>query len=254
MYAYVERKGRPLPVYRHFSVSVAQVRTIFAEARAAGRIELNEGEVRLVLAAYGLRVPESRLARSPDEAAQLGTMLGFPVVMKVSSPEILLKSTIGAVRVGVAGVDAARESFELIDYRARKYWPDAHIRGVLVQEQVRPGHECMIVATRDPQFGPLIALGLAGVYVEVMKDVVFRLAPMSEADAAEQVRALRAYPILRGAGGGAQADIAALEDCLLRVSQLLTDAPEIVEVDFNPIVVHKPGEGAVALDVRIILQ
>ena len=254
MYAHVEQTRRPPPVYRPYPVHREQLRAILAGARAAGRIELNEGEVRLVLSAYGLRVPESRLARTPDEAAQLGAELGFPVVMKVASPDILLKSEIGAVRVGVPDQAAARDSFELIDYRARKYWPGASIRGVLVQEQVRPGRECLIAVSRDPQFGPLIALGLGGVYVEVIKDIAFRLAPMSEADAQEQVRSLRAYPLLRGVGGERPADIAAIEDCLLRVSQLVSDLPEIVEIDLNPLVVHGPGEGAVVLDTRIIVQ
>lgn len=254
MHAYVEHTRRPPPVYRRYPVCLEPLRALLAAARAAGRLELSEGEVRMLLTAYGLRVPESRLARSPDEAAQLGAELGFPVVMKVASPDILLKSEIGAVRVGVADAAAARDSFELIDYRARKYWPGASIRGVLVQEQVRPGRECLIAVSRDPQFGPLVALGLCGVYVDVLKDVAFRLAPMSEADAHEQVRELRAYPLLRGAGGEPPADIAAIEDCLLRVSQLVCDLPEIVEIDLNPLVVHGPGEGAVVLDTRIIVQ
>lgn len=254
MYSYVERTRRPPPVYRQYQVSLEQVGAIFAGARAAGRVELNEGEVRLVLAAYGLRVPESRLARSPEEAAQLGTELGFPVVMKISSPDILLKQEIGAVRSGVADPEAARDSFELIDYRARKYWPGAQIRGVMVQEQVRPGREWLIAVSRDPQFGPLVAMGLGGVYVEVLKDVAFRLAPLSEADVREQVRSLRAYPLLRGAGGDPPCDVAAIEDCALRVSQLVTDFPELVEVDINPLIVHGPGEGAVVLDARLIVQ
>lgn len=254
MYSHVAQTRRPPPVYRHYQVSLEQVGAIFAGARAAGRIELNEGEVRLVLAAYGLRVPESRLARSPDEAARLGAAMGYPVVMKISSPEILLKSEIGAVRLGVADPLAARESFELIDYRARKYWPGATIRGVVVQEQVRPGRECLVAVSRDPQFGPLVALGLGGLYVEVLKDVAFRLAPMSEADVDEQIRSLRAYPLLRGAGGEQPADIVAIADCVLRVSQLVADFPEVVELDLNPLVVHAPGEGAVVLDARIIVQ
>ncbi len=254
MYRHVEYTRRPAPVYRHYQVSIDQVSQIFQDAREGGRVELNENEVRLVLSAYGLRVPESRLARSPDEAAQLGAALGFPVVMKISSPEILLKSEIGAVRTGVADTAAARDSFELIDYRARKYWPEARIRGVMVQEQVRPGRECLVSVSRDPQFGPLVALGLGGVYVEVLKDVAFRLAPMSEADVREQIGSLRAYPLLRGAGGDPPADIAAIEDCVLRVSQLVTDFPEIVEVNLNPLVVHGPGEGAIVLDARIIVQ
>jgi acetate---CoA ligase (ADP-forming) len=254
MYHYVERARRPAPSYRHVAVSLDQVRAILADARASGRVELSEGEVRLVLAAYGLRVPESRLARSPEEAAQLGAELGFPIVMKIASPDILLKSAIGAVRVGVADADAARDSFELIDYRARKYWPGARISGVSIQEMVRPGRDLLISMSRDPQFGPLIATGLCGIYVEVLKDITYGLAPLSEQDVHEQLRALRAFALLRGADGGPFADVTAIEDVLLRVSQLSSELPEIVELDINPLVVHRQGEGAVVLDARIILQ
>ncbi len=254
MYRHYERTQRPAAIYRNYAVPIEQVRAIFAAARSAGRIELNEREVRLVLAAYGLRVPVSRLARSPDEAAELGTTLGYPVVMKVVSPDILLKSEIGAVQMGVADASAARESFTLIDYRARKYWPGARIRGVLVQELVRPGREVLIAVNRDPQFGPLVALGLSGVYVEVFKDVAFRLAPLSAQEVHAQIRELRAYPLLRGAGGTPPADIAAIEETVLRVSQLVVDCPEIVELDLNPLIVHGPGEGAIVLDARILVQ
>ncbi|RRR72056.1 MAG: CoA-binding protein [Candidatus Viridilinea halotolerans] len=254
MYHYVERIRRPPPQYRSVPVNLTEVRRVLTNVRAGGRVELSEGEVRLVLAAYGLRIPESRLARSPDEAANLGTQLGFPIVMKVASPDILLKSAIGAVRLGVADADAARDSFELIDYRARKYWPGARIHGVYVQEMVRSGRDLLISMSRDPQFGPLIATGLCGIYVDVLKDITFGLAPLSEQDVYEQLRALRAFPLLRGADGGHFADVSAIEDVLLRVSQLATELPEIVELDINPLVVHRQGEGAVVLDARIILQ
>ncbi|NTU80366.1 MAG: CoA-binding protein [Chloroflexales bacterium] len=254
MSRHYQRTRQPAAVYRSYQVNIAQVRAILDEARSAGRIELSEGEVRLVLAAYGLRVPESRLARSPEEAVQLAAELGYPVVMKISSSDILLKSEIGAVKVGVADADAARDSFELIDYRAHKYWPGARIRGVLVQELVRPGREFLIAVSRDPQFGPLVALGLSGVYVEVFKDVAFRIAPISEQEVQEQIRSLRAYPLLRGAGGDAPSDIAAIEDTVLRVGQLVIDFPEIVEIDINPLVAYGPGEGTVVLDARIIVQ
>ncbi len=254
MYRQFERTCRPAAVYRHYAVTREPIAAIFNEARSTGRIELSEGEIRQVLAAYGLRIPAGHLARTPDEAAQIATALGFPVVMKIASPDILLKSEIGGVRVGVANAEMARESFELIDYRAHKYWPGALVRGVLVQEMVRPGREIMIGVTRDPQFGPLVAVGLTGVYVEVFKDIAFALAPLSEYDARQLLSSLRAFPLLRGVGGNARSDIAAVEDVIMRVGQLVIDFPEIVEIDINPLVVHNEGEGAVVLDARIILQ
>lgn len=245
---------RPQGDYARFDVDVERVRKVFADARAAGRVELGEIEARDVIGAYGMRLPRSQLARSPDEAAQIAIEIGFPVVMKISSPDILHKSDIGGVKVGVADPSAARDAFELIEYRARKYSAEAMIWGVLVQEQVRKGREVLVGMNRDPQFGPLVVFGLGGIYVEVLQDVAFRLAPISREEAAEQVRAIRTYPLLKGVRGEAPADIGAAEEIILRVSQLVTDFPEIVEMDINPLVIHNQGEGAIVLDARIILQ
>src|SRR3954447_1130589 len=249
-----EWSARPASEYAHFEVDNDRVRAVFARVRAAGRVELGEIEAREVIEAYGMRLPKSQLARSPDEAAAIAAAIGFPVVMKISSPDILHKSDIGGVRVGVADAAAARDSYELIEYRARKYSRDATIWGVLVQEQVRKGREVLVGVNRDPQFGPLVVFGLGGIYVEVLKDVAFRLAPLTRAEAAEQVRGIRTYALLEGVRGGPPADIAAAEEIILRVSQLVTEFPEIVEMDINPLVLHNQGEGAIVLDARIILQ
>jgi acyl-CoA synthetase (NDP forming) len=201
-----------------------------------------------------MRLPQSRLARSPDEAAAIATEIGFPVVMKISSPDILHKSDIGGVKVGVPDAATVRDIYELIEYRARKYSREATIWGVLVQEQVRKGREVLVGVNRDPQFGPLVVFGLGGIYVEVLKDVAFRLAPITREEAREQIRAIRTFPLLKGVRGEPPADLAAAEEIVLRVSQLVTDFPEIVEMDINPLVIHNQGEGAIVLDARIILQ
>jgi acetate---CoA ligase (ADP-forming) len=245
---------RPAGEYVHFDVDADRARQVFAQVRAAGRLELGEIEARDVIEAYGMRLPKSRLAHSPAEAAEIAAAIGFPVVMKISSPDILHKSDIGGVKVGVADVAAAQDTYELIEYRARKYSSDATIWGVLVQEQVRKGREVLVGVSRDPQFGPLVAFGLGGIYVEVLQDVAFRLAPIARQEAAEQVRAIRTYPLLKGVRGDPPADIAAAEETILRISQLVTDFPEIVEMDINPLVIHNQGEGAIVLDARIILQ
>lgn len=245
---------RPTPSYRTFSVDRERVARLFAAVRAAGRVELGEVEAREVIEAYGMRLPKSRLAQTPDEAVAIANEFGYPVVMKISSPDILHKSDIGGVRVGLSDASAVRDAFELIEYRARKYLPSARIWGVLVQEMVRKGREVLVGVSHDPQFGPLIAVGMGGIYVEVLKDVAFRLAPLSVEEVQEQIRSIRAYPLLRGVRGEAPADIAAIEETVLRVSQLVTDFPEIVEMDINPLVVHHEGEGAVVLDARIILN
>lgn len=245
---------RPTPTYRTFSVDRERVARLFASVREAGRVELGEVEAREVIEAYGMRLPKSRLAQTPDEAVAIANEFGYPVVMKISSPDILHKSDIGGVRVGLSDASAVRDAFELIEYRARKYLPSARIWGVLVQEMVRKGREVLVGVSRDPQFGPLIAVGIGGIYVEVLRDVAFRLAPLSVEEVQEQIRSIRAYPLLRGVRGEAPADIAAIEETVLRVSQLVTDFPEIVEMDINPLVVLYEGEGAIVLDARIILN
>lgn len=245
---------RPPGEYVRFEVDTERVRALFARVRSEGRVELGELEAREVIEAYGMRLPKSFLAQSPEEAAEIANRLGFPVVMKISSPDILHKSDIGGVKLGINDSAAARDAYELIEYRARKYSREARIWGVLVQEQVRKGREVLVGVSRDPQFGPLIAFGLGGIYVEALKDIAFRLAPVSRQEAAEQVRAIRAFPLLRGVRGEPPADIAAAEEIILRMSQLVTDFPEIVEMDINPLVVYNRGEGATVLDARIILH
>lgn len=246
--------GRPTGEHVSFDVDTDRVRELFAKVRAAGRVELGEIEAREVIEAYGMRLPQSRLARSPDEAAQIAGDIGFPVVMKISSPDILHKSDIGGVKVGIADPQAARDAYELIEYRARKYSSGATIWGVLVQEMVPKGREVLVGVNRDPQFGPLLVFGLGGIYVEVLRDVTFRLAPISREEAAELVREIRTFPLLKGVRGEPPADIGAAEEVLLRVSQMVTDFPEIVEMDINPLVLHNQGAGATVLDARIILQ
>jgi acetyltransferase len=254
MYAQRVWSERPTGEYASFDVDKERVRKLFESIRASGRVALSEIEACDVIEAYGMRLPQSRLAQSPDEAATIAAEFGFPVVMKISSPDILHKSDIGGVKVGIADATAARDAYELIEYRARKYSRDATIWGVLVQEQLPKGREVLVGVTRDPQFGALIAFGLGGIYVEVLQDVTFRLAPVSRQEAAEQVRAIRTYPLLQGVRGEPPADIAAAEEVILRVSQLVMDFPEIVEMDINPLVVNNRGAGAVVLDARIILQ
>lgn len=254
MQAHNAWQQRPAGDYVEFDVDKNKVRELFATIRASGRVALSEVEARDVIEAYGMRLPQSQLARSPEEAAEIAMAFGFPVVMKISSPDILHKSDIGGVKVGVASASEARDAYELIEYRARKYSPGANIWGVLVQQMVPKGRELLIGVNKDPQFGPLLAFGMGGIYVEVLKDVAFRLAPITRQEADEQMRSIRTFALLEGVRGEAPADLAAAQDVLLRVSQLVTDFPEIVEMDINPLVVHPRGQGAIVLDARIILQ
>ncbi|NJK81841.1 MAG: acetate--CoA ligase family protein, partial [Chloroflexaceae bacterium] len=254
MARYSAWQQRPAPEYTSFTVDQARVRTMFEQVRAAGRVELGELEAREVMEAYGMRLPKSRLARSPEEAVEIAREIGYPIVMKISSPDILHKSDIGGVKVGLKDANEVRDNFELIEYRARKYSPNARIWGMLIQEMAPKGRELLVGVSRDPQFGPLVAVGMGGIYVEVLRDVAFRLAPISKQEVSEQLRSIRTFPLLRGVRGDQPADLAAIEEVVLRVSQLVTEFPEIVEMDINPLVVYNKGEGTVVLDARIILK
>jgi len=210
-------------------------------------------EAREVLAAYGFRVPAARLVRSAEEAAQAAEGIGYPVVMKISSPDILHKSDIGGVRVGIATTEQVADTFDLIMLRAQRYMPDAKLNGVLVQEMVRGGKEVILGMSRDPQFGPLIMFGLGGIYVEVLKDVAFRVAPLDRRSAQQMLQEIRGSALLGGARGERPADTEAITEALLRLSQLVLDFPEILELDINPLAALEPGRGVVAIDSRITI-
>jgi len=253
MERYRLRLERPPQRLSHFTVDKERVQEVFAKARAESRLNLGEVEARAVIEAYGLRLPEAQLANTPDEAVKLASEMGYPVVMKIASPDILHKSDLGAVKLGLSNAGDVRDAFDLIDYRSRRHNPDADIWGVLVQQMIVGGKEVIIGMSRDPQFGPMLMFGLGGIYVEVMKDVVFRIAPIDRVEACEMVESIRSFPLLKGVRGEAAADVDAVVETILRISQLVTDFPEIVEMDINPLIVHEAGQGATVLDARMIL-
>lgn len=254
MVAYQAERERPFYPPKRFEVDTAAVRRVLDEARRQGRVSIGDAEARTILEAYRFPLPPSRLAANPDEAIAAAEEMGYPVVLKIASPDILHKTDVGGVRLNLRSPTDVRDAFDLIVYRASRYVPGARIWGCLVQKMVPPGREVLIGMSRDPQFGPLIAFGLGGIYVEALKDVVFRVAPFGPEEAAEMIREIRSYPLLAGVRGEPPADHDALVDALSRVSQLVTDFPEIAELDINPLVVYEAGRGAVALDARLVLQ
>ncbi len=249
-----DTRQRSAPQYVQFQVDQQTVRQLFDRVRDEGRLTLGDAESREIMEAYGLRIPRSVLAKTADEAVAAAESIGYPVVMKIASPDILHKSDIGGVRLNIRDADQVRDSFDLLVYRAQRYMADARIWGVLVQEMVSRGKEIIIGVNRDPQFGPLLMFGLGGIYVEVLKDVTFRIAPLSRREASEMMNEIRSYHLLRGVRGEKPADLEAIIDTILRVSQLVTDFPEIVEMDINPLTVHEEGRGAVAVDMRFVLK
>jgi acetyltransferase len=252
MCRYREWRERPLPVPEPLEVDAPAAQGILARARAAGRARLDEIEARDLLAAYGILTPEAVLATTEDEAIRSADRMGYPVVMKVMAPAILHKSDVGGVRVGIGNAPEARDAWREIMAGARRARPEAVITGIMIQPMVAEGREMIVGMTRDPSVGALLMFGLGGTLVEVLGDVVFRLAPINRLDAAEMVRGIRSIRLLQGVRGAPPASLTALEDVLLRVSRLVTDFPEIAELDINPVLAF--ADRAVAVDARVMLH
>jgi len=216
-------------------------------------MDLGEYEARFIAEAFGFRFPRSVIAQTADEAVNAAEEAGYPVVLKIVSPEILHKTDVGGVKVGLRSPKEVREGFLEIITRVRRLFPDASIQGVMIQEMITGGKEVILGMSRDRQFGPLLMFGLGGIYVEVLKDVTFRVAPITAREAEEMIREIRSFPLLLGVRGEKPADLPALIESLQRLSQLATELPEVLEMDINPLIVRPAGEGAVAIDVRMSL-
>ncbi|MFD6550891.1 acetate--CoA ligase family protein, partial [Streptomyces sp. NPDC058398] len=230
---------------------VARVRALLDGVRRQGRSALTAPEGKRIADAYGIVVPGEELARDEDEAVTHAERLGGPVVMKIVSPDILHKTDAGGVLVGVEGEAEVRAAFRAIVGNARAYDVRARIDGVQVQELIPPGQEVIVGAVTDPTFGKVVAFGLGGVLVEVLGDVTFRLAPVDADEALSMLDSIRCAQVLHGVRGGPAVDRTALADQIRRVSELVTDFPEIAEVDLNPVIAGP--RGAIAADIRVIL-
>jgi acetyl coenzyme A synthetase (ADP forming)-like protein len=230
----------------------AAVREMIDEMRATGHSEFGDDSSMQILLHYGFTFPQCGLSRTAREATVLGKRIGFPVVMKIASPDILHKTDVGGVKFNIESAEAASDAFMEITANARRFMPDAYLKGVTVYEMVKEGKEVILGVTYDRTFGHMIMFGLGGIYVEVLKDVSFRIAPISRDEASDMVNDIRSVALLRGVRGESPADIGAIAEAIMRISALVTDFPEIRELDINPLkVMHK---GAVALDSRIIFE
>lgn len=244
---------RPRTEERYFPVERERALRVIQKAREEGRRYLPELEALEVLEAYGFPLLASRLAQSEEEAALIAAEMGYPVVLKIAGPEILHKTDIGGVVVGLHSEEELRRAYRGIMERALAHYPPSALWGVVVQEMAHPGREVILGGHRDPNFGPLIMFGLGGIYTEVFRDVSFRLAPIRELSAFRMIQSIRAYPILEGVRGERRADLSAIAECLERLSQLICDMEEIGEIDINPLIVYAEGRGAVVADARIVL-
>jgi acetyltransferase len=247
--------SRPIPEYVEFDVDRQATRQVFDQVRQERRLSIGDSEARKILTSYGLQIPQSEIAATPDEAVEVAKRIGYPIVLKIASPDILHKTDVGGVKVGLSNAEQVRDAYELMVYRAQRYLPQAHLWGCLVQQMVPAGGlEVLVGMNRDPQFGPLITFGLGGIYVETLKDVTFRIAPFSVQSAEKMLSEIRAHAILDGVRGQPPMDKAAIVDTLLRIGQLVQDFPEIVELDINPLMVYPQGQGAIAIDMRLVLS
>jgi 4-hydroxybutyrate---CoA ligase (ADP-forming) len=239
---------------RQFAKDTDKVKSILDKVRKNGRSNLLEEEGYEVLEAYGFPTPKSILCTREQECIDAAKEIGYPLVMKIVSPDIIHKSDAGGVKVGIKTDDELRNSFRTITENALKYKSDAKIKGVLVQEMVKSAKETILGASQDPTFGPVIMFGLGGIYVEVLKDVVFRIVPIDEQEAMNMVESIKTIKLLKGVRGEKSSDLKAIADSLQRLSQLVVDFQEIKEFDINPLLVLEEGKGARVVDARIILN
>ncbi len=230
-----------------------KAKAIVSKAVEKDASEIVEFQAQEILEAYKLPALLSELATTADGAAEAAKKIGFPIVLKIASEQISHKSDVGGVKVGLKSAEEVHAAFTEVTERAAKMRPDAKIDGCLIQQMVPAGCKELIIGfKRDPQFGPLLMFGLGGIYVEILKDIAFRLAPLSKEDAHNIIREIKTYDLLAGVRGEAPINFEALEDVLLRVSQLAMDFPEILEADFNPLMIN--SERAFAADIRLALK
>ena len=234
-----------------FEVDKDKAQSIFDKVKSEGRTNLLEDEGREILYAYGFPLPQSVVATTEDEAVAAANKIGYPIVMKISSPQIVHKSDAGGVKVNLTNDDETRDGFKTIMDNAKKYDSNADIKGVLIVEMVKGGKEMIIGSKLEPGMGPVVMLGMGGIYVEILKDVTFRLAPLTDQEANDMISSIKTKKLLDGVRGEEPSDINKLSECIQRLSQLVSDFKEIKELDMNPVLVMEKGQGCKILDVRI---
>jgi len=251
---YVRWRSRPKRVVKLFPINRRKVETIIEKHLRQGIREIGEIESKEILEAYGFVTPKGAIATTAEQAVNIAQQLGYPVVMKIWSPDVLHKSDVGGVKIGLKNNQEVMDAFDLMMYRIPKKIPDANILGVLVQEMCKSGKEVVLGMNRDPDFGPLMMFGMGGVMVEVLKDVSFYLAPLTAEEAKQMLINTKTYKMLTGMRGEKSVDIDTTAEGLQRLSQLVTEFPQIQELDINPYVVGPEGTTPIAVDARISVE
>jgi acetyl-CoA synthetase (ADP-forming) len=231
---------------------MGKISQIFESARKEKRNYLLEPEAKTICSKYRIPITKFSVAKNVEEAAQFAEEMGYPVVLKIVSPDVIHKFDVGGVILNLKSSKEVKDAYNRILAKVKKYKSDAKIIGILVQEMAPPSTEVIVGVTKDPQFGPALMFGFGGIFVEVLKDVAFRIAPITRLEAQEMITEVKAYPILRGYRGQPPADVNAIVEILLNTSKLVMDHPEIKELDLNPILVYE--KGAITVDARIILE
>ena len=231
---------------------MSNVTEIFERAKSESRKVLLETEAKTVCSQYGIPVTKFMIAKTAEEAVKFAEKIGYPVVMKIISPDVIHKFDVGGVMVNLKTSKEVEGTFRRILDNVKKHLPQARILGITVQEMAPESTEVIVGAIKDPQFGQTLMFGLGGIFVEILKDVTFRIAPVTEQEAKEMITEVKAYPLLQGYRGQPQADINAILQIILSTSKLVMDRPEIKELDLNPIMVYE--KGAKTVDARIILE
>ena len=226
--------------------------SIFDQVKKEGRSILTEFESKKILKQAGISVVETKLAKTQKEAVSLSQKMGFPVALKITSPDVIHKSDSGGVKLSINNVTEVKKAYDEILKKVKKQYPDAVIHGVSVQKMIQPGTEVIVGTSKDPQFGPVIMFGLGGIFVELLKDVSFRVIPVEQRDAQEMIKEIKGYPLLQGYRGKEPANISVLVEIILKISKLIEENPQIKELELNPIFAYR--NKAVAVDARIILE
>jgi acyl-CoA synthetase (NDP forming) len=226
--------------------------TIMKRARGEGRTVLTEFESKRVLKRAGVPVVETKLAKNQKEAVSISQKIGFPVVLKIVSPDVIHKTDAGGVKIGLENVSEVKKAYNDILTSVKKQVPRALVHGISVQKMARPGVEVIIGTSQDPQFGPVIMFGLGGLFVEVLKDVSFRIVPVGRRDAIEMIEETKGYPLLKGYRGKEPVDLSVLVEMILKISDLVEKNQAIRELELNPVFAYK--QGALAVDARILLK
>ena len=254
MVRYVDWVRRPRTGFKLFPVDTERARNLLSEAPVSEHGFVPEEVAFQVLEAYGFPVLPWGVAKTAEEAVSVARQIGYPVVLKVLSPDVVHKFDVGGVQLNLNSDSDVRQAFDKIINSVKQHLPEARIEGVIVQAMAKKGREVILGLKRDPQFGPILMFGLGGIYVEILRDVTFRFAPVRELGAYRMVRDIRTYKLLEGVRGEPPADIDKIVECIERLSQLAIEQDLIEELDINPLIVYPQGEGAVVVDVRIMVR